>query len=216
MYTLNCRHSSRFCHLQKISYDSALVGYILNDNNAAYLEEIDKVVSWCYEAHLILNVDKQRSSLMILGRKKMKSPLFVIKGKNLRWSPHINTWAFMWMKNFVTFVTKAQSRLFFLGKLRSFEVSGPILNVFYECFLSSVLFYAVVCWGGSIRAVDRSRINKLVKKAGSIIALTQDSLESLTEHRTSHPLCSMFVKSCCQNVQLKGSGCRLFYSSKVI
>lgn len=31
-----------------------------------------------------------------------------------------------------------------------------------------VLFYAAVCWGGRIRNKDARRLNKLVRKAGSV------------------------------------------------
>ena len=31
---------------------------------------------------------------------------------------------------------------------------------------SSVLLYAAVCWGGSIRPIDARRLDKLVKRAG--------------------------------------------------
>lgn len=46
-----------------------------------------------------------------------------------------------------------------------------------------MLFYAVVCWGTVVTEGGRNRINKLVKKAGSIIGLKLDSLEAITEQR---------------------------------
>ena len=96
--------------------------------------------------------------------------------------------------------------MFFLRKLRSFEISRSLLNVFYHGIVASVLFYAVVCWGGSLTVEDRNRVNKLIKKAGSIIGMSPDSLEVITEQRTrrklrtvlshdDHPLHCTFVRS---------------------
>ncbi|KAL3049835.1 hypothetical protein OYC64_011990 [Pagothenia borchgrevinki] len=58
------------------------------------------------------------------------------------------------------------SRLYFLRKLRSFNVK--MLEIFYQSVVASALFFAAVCWEGSIRAGDTSRINKLIRKAGSV------------------------------------------------
>ena len=55
--------------------------------------------------------------------------------------------------------------------------------VFYQGILASVLFHAVLCWGGSITVEDKTRINKLIKKAGSVISMTPDSLEGTLEKR---------------------------------
>ena len=71
LYTSDCRHSSASCHLQKISDDSALVGYITNDH-AAYQNEVDSFVSWCDDAHLILNIDKTKELIFDFKRKKCR------------------------------------------------------------------------------------------------------------------------------------------------
>ena len=71
-----------------------------------------------------------------------------------------------------------------MRKLRSFDLSTKLLNVFYQGILASVLFYAVLCWGGgSISVEDKNRINKLIKRAGSVIGLTPDALEVTVEKR---------------------------------
>ena len=81
-------------------------------------------------------------------------------------------------------VKKAQSRLFFLRKLRSFDISPRLLGIFYQGILASVLFYAVLCWGGSIPIGDKKRINKIIKRAGSVIGFNPDKLEVIVEKRT--------------------------------
>ncbi len=212
LYTSDCRHSSNSCHLQKFSDDSALVGYIFNNDNAAYQREVDSFVSWCEEAHLILNVDKTKELVIDMRRKKPEADPILIKGQSVEIVPsykylgvHVDC-KLDWKKNSNAIFKKAQSRLFFLRKLRSFDISRSLLNVFYNGILASVLFYAVVCWGGSLTWEDRNRINKLIKKAGSVIGMSPASLEVITEQRTrrklrailsedDHPLHSFFVRS---------------------
>ncbi len=84
-----------------------------------------------------------------------------------------------WKENSSAVIKKAQSRLFFLRKLRSFNVGRSLLNVFYQSIVASVLFDTVVCWGNSITADDKNRVNKLIKKAGSIVGCPLDPLESV-------------------------------------
>ena len=54
--------------------------------------------------------------------------------------------------------------------------------------VASALFFAAVCWGGSIRAGDTSRINKLIRKAGSVIGIKLDPFEAEVERRTLNRL----------------------------
>ena len=81
----------------------------------------------------------------------------------------------------ITVYKKGLSRLYFLRKLRSFNVCSKMLEIFYQSVLASVLFFAVVCWGSSS---DTKRLNKLIRKAGSVIGWKQDILEAVMERRT--------------------------------
>ena len=69
LYTSDYRHSSASCHLQKFSDASALVGYITNNDHTAYQREVDSFVSWCDDAHLILNIDKTKELIFDFKRK---------------------------------------------------------------------------------------------------------------------------------------------------
>ena len=51
-----------------------------------------------------------------------------------------------------------------------------MLQIFYQSAVASVLFYAAVCWGGSVMDKDARRLNKLVKKAGSVLGGRPHSL----------------------------------------
>ena len=74
-----------------------------------------------------------------------------------------------WSANAGALYKKGQSRFFFLRKLRSFDVCKEMLLMFYQSVMASVLFYAAVCWGGNMSKRDTGRLDKLVRKAGSVV-----------------------------------------------
>ena len=76
-----------------------------------------------------------------------------------------------WTKNTDAVFKKGQSCLYFLRRLRSFNVCRTMLQMFYHSVVSSVILYAVVCWGSRLQAADANRLNKLVRKAGSVLGL---------------------------------------------
>lgn len=65
---------------------------------------------------------------------------------------------------------KFQSRLFFLRKLRSFNISKNRPYVIVQGNLATVIFCAAFCG-----VEDKYRINKLINKAGSVIGTAQDN-----------------------------------------
>ena len=60
--------------------------------------------------------------------------------------------------------------------------------MFYQSVVASVLFYAVVCWGGSTTKKDSSRLDKLTRRVGSVVGMKLDSLVSVAEERTLNKL----------------------------
>ena len=101
--------------------------------------------------------------------------------------------------NTEAFYKKGQSRLYLLRRLWSFNVCSKLLWMFYQSVVASVLFYTVVCWGGSINKRDTSRLDKLIRRAGSVVGMKLDPRVTVAERRTldklldiidnaSHPL----------------------------
>lgn len=58
------------CHLQKISDDIAIVGYVMERKELEYREIIKDSASWCELNHLYINASKTRE-MMIDFRKKI-------------------------------------------------------------------------------------------------------------------------------------------------
>ena len=66
-----------------------------------------------------------------------------------------------WTANTDTLHKKGQSRLYFLRRLGSFNICKKLLQMFYQSVVASVLFYAVVCWGGNCKKRDAARLDRL-------------------------------------------------------
>ncbi len=76
----------------------------------------------------------------------------------------------------------------FLRRQGSFNICQKVLQMFYQ---TVILFYAVVFWGSSIKKRDATRLDKLVKKSGSVVGVEIDSVTSVAESRTLNNLLSI-------------------------
>lgn len=112
-----------------------------------------------------------------------------------------------WAKNTEAVYKKGQSRLYFLRRLWSVSVCSTMLRMVYQSVAASAIFFAVLCWGSRVRAVDANRINKLIRKAGFGLGLELDSLVVVSEsgmlcklwsimNNDSHPLPSSLSHAC--------------------
>ncbi|KAK3538163.1 hypothetical protein QTP70_032557 [Hemibagrus guttatus] len=70
-----------------------------------------------------------------------------------------------------------QSRLFLLRRLRSFAVQRALLKTFFDSVVASAIFYGVVCWCSSISTADKKRLDKLIRKASSVLGMPLDTIQ---------------------------------------
>lgn len=61
-----------------------------------------------------------------------------------------------WTCKTETVYRTAQSRLYFLRKLRFYSIFSKVLDIFYQSVVS--IFYAGVCWGSGIEPGDTSSV----------------------------------------------------------
>lgn len=86
---------------------------------------------------------------------------------------------------------KGQSRLYFLRRLGFFTSVHKLLQIFYQTVVTSILFYAVVCWQGNTNMRDATHLDKLVRKAGFVVGAQLDTLASVEGKRTLNRLLSI-------------------------
>ncbi|TWW77716.1 hypothetical protein D4764_12G0011060 [Takifugu flavidus] len=172
-------------HLQKNSDDTVIVGCVENEEDE-YRDLVESFVRWSRENLQQLNVTKTKE--MVVDFSKSTSPPS-ISGKDVEIVPSYKFLGVQldnkleWSTNTDAVYKKAMSRLYFLRKLRSFSVCSRMLHVFYQSVMASTIFFAVVRWGAGIKAKDANRLNKLIKKAGSVVGCNLANLDEVVRDR---------------------------------
>ncbi len=142
-------------------------GLISNNDEAAYLDEVERLTSWCQDNCLSLNVSKTKE-LIVDFRKRQQRPYssLMISGtpmelgnisKDLTWTTHIQTQ-----------VKKARQRLYHLRQLRKFRVSPAILKTFYSGTIESVLTQCISVWYEYGSNQDCKALQRVVRLAERI------------------------------------------------
>ena len=88
-----------------------------------------------------------------------------------------------WTRNTEAVYKIGQSRLFFLRRLRSFNICRMMLRMFYESVVASVIFFTVTCWGSGLKVADNNRLRKLIEWAGDVVGEELDTLMTMAERR---------------------------------
>ena len=205
LYTSDCRCREEGVLQIKFSDDTSVSGLIVEDDEAGYRAAVDSMVSWCEDNFLLLNVNKTKE-LIIDFRKKppVLSPL-VISGEQVevvtqyKYLGTILDHKLEWTENTSLLVKKGNQGIYFLKKLRSFNVQRKVLRLFYQAVVQSIISFNNLCFQGNLKVVDASRLAKLTKTASGVIGAAVTDLTTLYEKKAvrrvrailgdpSHPL----------------------------
>ena len=197
LYTADFSHHTTNCHLQKFSDDSAIVGLITDGDEEEYRELNRDFVDWCLLNYLQINAAKTKELVVDFSRNRHTATPVNIQGTDIEivdsyryLGVHLNK-KLDWAANTNALLKKGQSRLHLLRKPTSFGVQGALLKTFYNSVVASAIMYGVVCWSSSITAADRKRLNKLVKKASSVLGCPLDPVEVVGDRRMTTKLLSI-------------------------
>ena len=194
VYTADCRSSHTNCIMDKYADDTVLTGLITDDDDLHYLWEIDSFVQWCERNYLELHVGKTKKMVVDFRRNQGQSAPVVIKGNAIE---RVETFKYLgvlfddrlsWKQNTNVVLKKANTRLFCLRKLKSFNIRQELLQMFYSSVVSSVLTSGLLSWGGNICRRDRETLDKVIRKASGVVGRVQDNLDILHDRRMTQKL----------------------------
>ena len=85
--------------------------------------------------------------------------------------------------NTVIINKKCQSRIYLLQKLRNLNVNKSVMQMFYRCFIESVLTFSFLAWYGSLNVKNKNVLERVVKVCSKIVGVNLKSLNVLFESR---------------------------------
>ena len=194
LYTSDFSHNSESCHIQKFADDTAIMGCVRGDQEEEYRTLVRDFVTWSHANSLQLNISKTKELVIDFGKSRPRPQTVDINGVEVE---TVGSYKYLgvWLDkkldlaiNTDHLYKKGQSRLYFLRRLRSFNICSKLRSMFYLSVVASILFYAVVCWGGSTTKRDSSRLDKLIRWAGSVVGFKLDCLVTVAEERTTKKL----------------------------
>ena len=189
IFTFDCQSKSHDSLVIKFADDTTVTGFINDNNEEEFRNQIDWVVAWCKRNNLLLNVDKTKEMVVDFRRVEDPPPPLSIDGQIVE---RVESFKFLgtWVSNRITWdinsshiISKARQRLYFLRKLRSFQVSRDTLVNFYRCIIESTLTQCILVWFDRVSRADLNKLNAVVRSAEKIIGVKLTPLELIYENR---------------------------------
>ncbi|KAK3507241.1 hypothetical protein QTP70_012140 [Hemibagrus guttatus] len=151
----------------KFAEDTTVIGLIRGNDETAYREEIQHLVTWYGDNYLELNTRKTEEVVVdfrhagnhthapihINGAAIERGPSFKLLGV------HISE-DLTWSVNASFLVKKAQQHLYFLRRLKKAYLCSKILVNFYRCTIESIITNCISVWYGNCTAKALQRVVK--------------------------------------------------------
>ena len=212
IYTNVCQVDKENVKLIKFADDSCIEGLISNHNDeVAYNDSIDYFTSWCAQNKLLLNADKTKELVIDFRIKKDPICPVLINGKQIEQVDHYKYLGVIidnklnWEPQSTAVYKKINKRMFFLRKLRSFNVDNTLLCLLYNSIIQSVISFCVIAWGGNALCKSTGKIDRVIRRASKITRCELPYFDWLlnslclkkvhTIESTDHPLAHLIKRS---------------------
>ena len=90
-----------------------------------------------------------------------------------------------WNRNTKHICCKANQRLYFLRKLKSFQANQDILFLFYESVIQSVITFSIIVWYNCLNNSNLKKLKRITKTASRIIGIDVRELNDICEKALS-------------------------------
>ncbi len=209
LYSLYTHDSST--SIIKFADETVVLGLISNNDETTYLDEVERLTSWCQDNGLSLNVSKTKE-LIVDFRKRQQRPYTppMISGTPVE---RVSSFKYLsvnisddltWTTRIQTRVKKARERLYHLRQLRKFRVSLAILKYLYSGAIESVLTQCISVWYGNVSNQDCKSLQRVVclteRISGSALPSLQDIYLKCCKSRaakiikdSNHPSNRLFI-----------------------
>ncbi|XDV11492.1 hypothetical protein PO909_000423 [Leuciscus waleckii] len=206
LYTDDCRSIFNGRHIVKFADDSVIVS-LLNEFESDSGPVTDHFIQWCDASFLNINASKTKE-MFIDFRKKNSVPVLpsAIKGHQVevvtqyKYLGTVFDDKLQFEANTDIIRGKALQRMYFLRKLRTFNMDVSFMKMFYTCFIEAVLSFSIICWYGNLNVKNRRKLTSIVTMCSKIVGIELRTITQIYEHRTTrkgqlvlsdvtHPLC---------------------------
>ena len=215
IYTDEMKIRNDVVSLYKFADDMALVGLLVREQRLCeqfYFDHVFALQDWCSASALQLNAGKTKELIVDFTKASGNTHRPVTVGNDdvevVESFKYLGTFIdskFSFQNNTDYIFKKAMQRLFLLRKLRSFGVSGNVLETVYKSLIESVLSFNISVWFGHLSVKNRSKLSRVVNIASKIIGKSQDPLINIYNLNIkkkantivadqSHPLHACFEK----------------------
>ena len=147
LFTYDCTAPDTSSLIVKFADDTTAAGLISDNDETKYRDMVSGLVQWCGDNNLQLNVAKTKEMVIDFRKKKPALDPLIIDDQDVE---QVEVFKFLgchisndmkWSIQINENIKKAQQRLYFLRRLKSFGLSVSILVNFYrasiECFSSA-------------------------------------------------------------------------------
>ena len=174
IYTNDYRSSGEENVIIKFADDSSILG-LIHGAEQTYFDEVNNFVDWCDKNYLKINVSKTKEMIFDFRRSKPAIPPLKIKDETVEVT---TTYKYLgltidnkisWEDHVSTIIKKVNQRLYFIRKLKSFNVDTQIMETFYIMAIQSVISFGITCYGGNLGKQHEKRLDRVVRKASRIV-----------------------------------------------
>ena len=126
-------------------------------------------MDWCSENYLELNVSKTKEMVFDLSRTPCNCDPVQINDENVelvteyKYLGTVIDRQLNWSSNIRRIVSKTQQRLYFLRKLKDFDIDRTIMYFFYMSVIQSVFTFCLRVFIGNARKTDLARIQRITR-----------------------------------------------------